>query len=130
VTTRIEYYLQLCTELHTHCAVVLPQHPAHSEESNAELLAMLAQLKEEFATNEAYVALGQRIITHIIGHYPDITPQVHRDLLWFFGGDCMHYLGDDEMERYQKVEEQYYEQCSSKPDTCYRNLRAQVFGMH
>ncbi len=127
---RNEYYLQLCSELHALCSKQLPGHPAHSEESNTEMIGKLTQLLADFGKSEDYVALGQDIITHIISHYPDITPQMHRDLLWFFGGDCLHYLADDELERYQAIEEIFYEQQQNDPNASYRNIRAQQFGMH
>ncbi len=130
MTKRNEYYLQLCSELHALGAKILPEHPAHSKESNTELLDKLAKLEADFAKNDDYINLGQDIITHIISHYPDITPHMHRDLLWFFGGDCLHYLGDDELERYQNIEELYYEQSAEDSNTSYRNIRAQQFGMH
>lgn len=130
MTKRNDYYFQLCAELHEHCAKILPNHPAHSEESNTELLDKISRLTDSFAKSNDYIALGQDIITHIISHYPDITPQVHRDLLWFFGGDCLHYLGDNELQRYQAIEELYYEQCVETPEVSYRNIRAQQFGLH
>ena len=127
---RNEYYLQLCSELRALCAKILPNHPAHSEESNSELLDKLTHLEANFAKSDDYINVGQDIITHIISHYPDIVPLMHRDLLWFFGGDCLHYLGDDELARYQVIEELYYEQSENDSHISYRNIRAQQFGMH
>ena len=31
-----------------------------------------------------------------------------RDLLWFFGGDCLHFMPDDEIEMYQALEERRF----------------------
>lgn len=32
-----------------------------------------------------------------------------RDLLWFFGGDCLHFMPDEELSLYQATEERRYE---------------------
>ncbi|MFP3526579.1 PA2817 family protein, partial [Pantoea sp. SIMBA_072] len=34
---------------------------------------------------------------------------VPRDLLWFFGGDCLHFMPDSELDLYQQLEELRYE---------------------
>tara|TARA_R110000782_G_scaffold20779_19_gene56257 strand:+ start:7529 stop:7948 length:420 start_codon:yes stop_codon:yes gene_type:complete len=130
VTTRLEYYHQLNDALKALCLKAVPNHPSHSDESNEELLSLFTQLDASLSAGDDYALIGQQIITRIVSHYPDITPQLHRDLLWFFGGDCLHYLGDEEIQKYQDLEERYYELCNSEANGCYRNLRAQVFNMH
>lgn len=130
MTTRLEYYRQLNDALSELCKQVVAQHPNHSEESNNELLEMFTQLDASFSNNDDYALIGQQIVTRIVSHYPDITPQLHRDLLWFYGGDCLHFLGDDEIQKYQDLEERYYELCNKDDTTSYRNLRAQIFNMH
>jgi hypothetical protein len=32
-------------------------------------------------------------------------PVIDRALLWFFGGECMHFLSDDEINRFQHLDE-------------------------
>jgi len=34
---------------------------------------------------------------------------VPRDLLWFFGGDCLHYMPDEELQMFQALDERRYE---------------------
>ena len=34
--------------------------------------------------------LGQDLISQIFHRYPQIAHLIPRDLLWFFGGDCLH----------------------------------------
>ena len=45
----------------------------------------------------------------MIQRYPQIAHLVPRDLLWFFGGDCLHFMPDDELALYQQLEERRYE---------------------
>ena len=53
--------------------------------------------------------LGQDILTQVITRYPQIAHLIPRDLLWFFAGDCLHYLSDEEIDMYQALEERRYE---------------------
>lgn len=53
--------------------------------------------------------LGQDLLTQVIQRYPQIAHLVPRDLLWFFAGDCLHFMPDDEIDLYQALEERRYE---------------------
>lgn len=44
----------------------------------------------------------------MIQRYPQIAHLVPRDLLWFFGGDCLHFMPDVELDLYQQLEERRY----------------------
>lgn len=52
--------------------------------------------------------LGQELISQIFQRYPQIAHLVPRDLLWFFGGDCLHFMPDEEIEMYQTLEERRF----------------------
>ncbi|VVO24777.1 PA2817 family protein [Pseudomonas fluorescens] len=53
--------------------------------------------------------LGQDILCQVITRYPQIAHLVPRDLLWYFAGDCLHYMPDDEIGLYQALEERRFE---------------------
>ena len=53
--------------------------------------------------------LGQDLMSQVILRYPQIAHLVPRDLLWFFGGDCLHYMPDEELDLYQALEERRHE---------------------
>src|SRR5690606_34978035 len=76
-----------------------------SEESHAlflerfdELLMSLEKIPEERH-------LGQDLICQVFHRYPQVAHLVPRDLLWFFGGDCLHYMPDEEISLYQELDE-------------------------
>lgn len=105
----LEYHLQLLNHLRTILAA-LSEAEQVPEESHAlflerfdELLTLLPQdpLESQY--------LGQDLICQVIQRYPQIAHLVPRDLLWFFGGDCLHYMPDEELDLYQRLEELRYE---------------------
>lgn len=53
--------------------------------------------------------LGQDLISQVFHRYPQIAHLVPRDLLWFFGGDCLHFMPDEEIEMYQILDERRFE---------------------
>ncbi|MNN00935.1 hypothetical protein D3C76_781310 [compost metagenome] len=53
--------------------------------------------------------LGQDLICQVVHRYPQIAHLVPRDLLWFFGGDCLHFMPDEELALYQQLDERRFE---------------------
>jgi len=105
----LAYHLQLLNHLRT-ILVALGDAEQVPEESHAlflerfdELLTLLPQdpLQSQY--------LGQDLICQVIQRYPQIAHLVPRDLLWFFAGDCLHYMPDEELAMYQALEERRYE---------------------
>ncbi len=79
------------------------------EENHALFLerfdALLEALKEQ---PEEALYLGQELIVQVFHRYPQIAHLVPRDLLWFFGGDCLHYMPDEEIELFQQLDERRF----------------------
>lgn len=108
-TPHVEYHLQLLNHLRT-ILVALGEAEQVPEESHTlfldrfdELLTLLPQnpLESQY--------LGQDLICQVIQRYPQIAHLVPRDLLWFFGGDCLHFMPDEELQLYQSLEDLRYE---------------------
>ena len=49
---------------------------------------------------------GIALVSRLFTTYPDFSPTFPRELLWFLGGDCLHFMPDDEIALYQALEEQ------------------------
>ena len=80
------------------------------EESHALFIERFDEMKAGLLTDfDESQYLGQDILCQVITRYPQIAHLVPRDLLWFFAGDCLHYMPDDEIELYQALEERRFE---------------------
>jgi hypothetical protein len=73
---------------------------------------LLAALVED---TEGNLYLGQDLLSQVFHRYPQIAHLVPRDLLWFFGGDCLHFMPDEEIQIWRPLGD-------SNP--CYRRERA------
>lgn len=84
-------------------SVLMAQTP---EESNILFLERFEELITQLeAGDQEALYSGQEILCQIISRYPQVAHMIPRDLLWYFGGDCLHYMPDDEIAQYQLLDE-------------------------
>lgn len=73
-----------------------PDHP----------LRELAEAFNELATDSAdFYTLAPELVARLFDTYPEFAPTFPRELLWFLGGDCLHYMADEEIAQFQQLEE-------------------------
>ncbi|SFM60841.1 PA2817 family protein [Halopseudomonas yangmingensis] len=85
-------------------AMLMDQLP---EESHEPFMERFAELLQELRLNQRDCLYeGQEILCQIISRYPQIAHLIPRELLWFFGGDCLHFMPDEEIARFQALDEQ------------------------
>jgi len=79
--------------------------------------------------SEGYIENGQVLCISWIRAYSELTPLLPRDLLWFFSGDCLHYMPDEEIEQFQRLDELRYEAESAAAEFNYATERAKIFNL-
>ncbi|MBU0902706.1 MULTISPECIES: PA2817 family protein [Pseudomonas] len=104
----IDHHLALLQHLRT-ILVALGEAEQILDDSHAMYLERYDELLSDLPEDpEASLYLGQDLISQIFQRYPQIAHLVPRDLLWFFGGDCLHFMPDEEIEMYQTLEERRF----------------------
>ena len=100
------YHLALLTSLFDTLraqSVLMAQVP---EESSILFLERFEELVAQLeAGDQDSLYNGQEILCQVISRYPQAAPMIPRDLLWYFGGDCLHYMPDEEIAQYQLLDE-------------------------
>jgi len=105
----LDYHLVLLNHLRSILAA-LGEAEQVPEESHALFLERFDELLEQLPQDPLESQyLGQDLMCQVIQRYPQIAHLVPRDLLWFFGGDCLHFMPDEELDMYQALEERRYE---------------------
>ncbi len=98
-------YLHYNQALMTGLAQRLQAHAdklANEDDPFKGLCSALQRVAENPALlHEEAPALIQRLFTT----YPELAPDIPRDLLWFLGGDCLHYMPDEEIALHQSLDE-------------------------
>jgi hypothetical protein len=108
-TPIIEHHLVLLDHLRT-ILVALGEAEQVPEESHALFLERYDELRALLPVDPVESQyLGQDLICQVIQRYPQIAHLIPRDLLWFFAGDCLHYMPDEEIAMYQALEERRFE---------------------
>src|SRR3546814_17332253 len=80
-----------------------------SEESHALFLERFDELIMNLQNVPEERHMGQDLICQVFHRYPQIAHMVQRDLLWFSGGDCLHFIPDDEIAVFQQLEDRCYD---------------------
>jgi len=95
-------------------------------ESLAPMAAAVRELADEPARimDEAPALLGRLLTTA-----PQIIELLPRDLLWYLGGDCLHFMPDEEIERYTRLDEQRREAVERGESFSWREARASLLGL-
>ena len=105
----LDYHLALLNHLRS-ILVALGEAEQVPEESHGLFLERFDELLEQLPHDPLESQyLGQDLMCQVIQRYPQIAHLVPRDLLWFFGGDCLHFMPDDELDLYQALEERRYD---------------------
>jgi len=113
---------------------LIKQEPFNSDEADpvdAEFLEQFAELIHTFETHDS-VAYddGQYLMARLVRAYPQLVPLVARDLFWLFGGDCLHFMPDEEIERFQQLDELRAQAEESGQAFDYLAARTRLFNPH
>jgi len=105
IPDRVAWALEACRTLQRQCLEAVPAEGR--TEAFEQLLAAFERLLELMASlSPEYEHQGRVVLARIQSQLPDLWPHVDRRLLWFFGGDCLHFLSDEEIDAFQAAEDQ------------------------
>lgn len=83
---------------------------AEAREPNTIAASILQQFQQLIdllmEQKDAAYDLGQDLLCQIATHQPQLMPVIERELFWFFGGECLHYLTDEEITQFQRIDEE------------------------
>jgi len=110
------------------------KEPFNDKELDQDAIAFLASfeqvIKDMIHLDPNHTFDGQKLVTQQIAKYPDLTECWARDLLWYFGGDCLHYMPDDEIEKFQQLDEARFEAIENEKAFERDKVRNRIFGLH
>ena len=98
--------------------------------SNEDQEFLLALNNLPHAGGSDLLIQGQYLLCKIVAGYSHLMPLLPRDLLWFFGGDCLHYMPDEEIHMFQKLDEQRQSANEKNESFSYANARLRGMALH
>lgn len=123
-----EHHLTIIKALYKLCLQLPPFSNEEVNDVDSDFLKLLKDTSESTNFNDNFQEQGQSIVTRIIAQYPHITPELNRDLLWFFGGECLHFMADEELEQYQQLDELI--NSDESKSISYADAKATIFQLH
>lgn len=123
-----EHYLQHCCDLLQSFSRQLAGHTAELPPNDP-----LRELVEAFAGlvpgEPAFYETGALLLSRLFTTYPELAPLVPRQLLWFFGGDCLHFMADEEVEQFQQLDDLRREAAARGETLDLREARAKLMNL-
>lgn len=123
------YHLELLQAFVTQIKDLPPFSLENPDETDCEFLTALNKLITHPQAAD-WLDQGQALLCRVVGSYPHLMPLLYRDLLWFFGGDCLHYMPDDEINLFQQLDEQREQAKRDQQAFSYAEARAKIMRMH
>lgn len=125
----LQYHLNLLNAFIDQAQLVPPFNQEDCRDEDREFLHTLRALLTDSADPD-FLPRGQTLMCQIVAQYPQLMPLLYRDLLWFFGGDCLHFMPDEEIAAFQRLDELRYEAASTDKAFSYEEARAHIMGLH
>ncbi|MBL4827669.1 MAG: dehydrogenase [Spongiibacteraceae bacterium] len=124
------YHQKQLLALYQYCSVELPFSSKQANDVDKDFLNALKNLSDADQATEDYSFEGQSLLCRIVSQYSHITPAINRDLLWYFGGDCLHYLSDKEISQYQQLDELLFEAHKQGQTLDRATAKGRIFKLH
>lgn len=108
-----------------------PFNDPNMESLDQDFLEQVVRLAKAIEAQQSeFHFLGQDIVTRLIRNYANLAPLLDRELLWFFGGDCLHYMPDEEIAMYQQLDDMTYEAQTNGETFNRHDARAKLLKQH
>jgi len=84
------------------------QDPMPSDEQSFvdQLQHLIADMEDQ-APQAAFN--GQDWLNRLFRNFPTLAPHLGREVLWYFGGDALHFMPDEEIAKFQLLEDALHE---------------------
>ncbi|WP_396586841.1 PA2817 family protein [Bermanella sp. R86510] len=84
----------------------IPFNQETLEEEDASFLAQLDAIVTGLEDNQSDAGFdGQAWLSRLFRNYPTIAPIMPREVLWYFGGEALHFMPDEEIQKFQTLDE-------------------------
>ena len=84
------------------------QNPLPEDEASfMELSHRLVQALEDSDADAVFD--GQNWLARLFRNFPTVAPYLGREVLWYFGGEVLHFMPDEEIAKFQQLEDEMAE---------------------
>ncbi len=123
-----DFHMRLLSTFVNHIKEQPPFYLEDCDQDDRDFMLELSELPNSGGTD--LLMQGQQLFCKIVAAYPHLMPLVPRDLLWFFGGDCLHYMPDEEIRIFQELDELRHNAKETNQPFSYESARLSSMGLH
>ena len=99
-----DQYMAHCKEQFAHFSQTMMKRTESLDDDDS--LRELALAFDNVAKGECDLyEKGPALIFRLFETYPDFVPTFPRELLWFLGGECLHFMPDEEIAVFQQLDD-------------------------
>ncbi len=118
------------TQAFVSCYQQSQQQLEQDSDAREKLQQQIDELLTALDSDQDYRFIGQDLINQLFTMHPNISHLIPRDLLWLMGGPCLHYLSDDELEKYYQLDELQHQAEQQQQEFDWAVNKSRVFGSH
>ncbi|GAB5414460.1 MAG: hypothetical protein Cons2KO_20630 [Congregibacter sp.] len=101
-----------------------------SELPGGETLANLAAQFDELVQRPADVMdEAPALVSRLLTTAPQLAEYFPRDLLWYLGGECLHFMPDEEIDRFSALDQQRRDAVENAEAFDWPSARANALGL-
>lgn len=127
-TSYIEFHQRLLTAFINQIKQQAPFNLDHNNQDDRDFMSDIEQLPNIGGSQQ--LIQGQQLLCKLVATYHHLMPLLPRDLLWYFGGDCLHYMPDEEIAVFQQLDEQRESARAAQQKFDYEKARLNALGAH
>ncbi|GAA6133715.1 PA2817 family protein [Oceaniserpentilla sp. 4NH20-0058] len=84
----------------------IPFNQETLDENDASFLQQLKQVIAQLEARDVNATFeGQDWLARLFRNYPTFAPHLGREVLWYFGGEALHFMPDEEIARFQQLDD-------------------------
>ena len=103
----------------------VPFNQSDLEEEDQSFLDQLSELIIALEEQQLDTSFdGQNWLGRLFRSYPTYAPHLGREVLWYFGGEALHFMPDPEIEKFQALDDMVAE------GSDYLESKKEIFNSH
>ena len=100
-----------------------------ADPAGAGLAELAGQFDDLAARPDAIMDEAPELVARMFTVAPQLAEHFPRDLLWYLGGECLHFMPDEEIERLTALDDQRRAASAAGRDFNWREARSSALGL-
>jgi hypothetical protein len=119
-----QQYRDYCLQLLSRFATLMDEQSRQTS-SDDPFRELAGEFQQLAAATDLYDS-GPLLVSKMFSSCPQLAPAFPRELLWFLGGECLHFMPDEELDQFQQLDVLRLEAAAKGEQMDYQQVRAKL----